>query len=67
MTNALGIRSEVNPLGPEVENLVTEALAALGKMEAEAVAGGDPMASYFAMQGKRGFRCTWWRELTAAG
>jgi hypothetical protein len=50
MTNALGIRSEVNSLGPEVENLVTEALAALGKMEAEAVAGGDPMAGHFAMQ-----------------
>jgi hypothetical protein len=51
VTSALGIRSEVNPLGQEIETLVTEALAALEKMEAEAIAGGDPMAGYFAMQG----------------
>jgi hypothetical protein len=50
VTSALGIRSEVNPLGPEIEKLVAEALAALEQMEAEAIAGGDPMASYFAMQ-----------------
>ncbi|WP_158923720.1 hypothetical protein [Acidisphaera sp. S103] len=50
MTSALGIRSEANPLGPEVDKLVAEALAALEKMETEAVASGDPMAGYFAMQ-----------------
>jgi len=50
VTTALGIRSEVNPLDPEIEKLIAEALAALEKMEAEAIAGGDPMASYFAMQ-----------------
>ena len=50
MSSAHGIRSEVKPLDLEIEKLIAEALAALEKMEADAVAGGDPMASYFAMQ-----------------